>query len=29
VGPGSMRQRAMDAATELMLGLFRAGVNKL
>jgi D-alanyl-D-alanine carboxypeptidase (penicillin-binding protein 5/6) len=29
VGPGSMRQRAMDAATELVLGLFRAGVNKL
>ncbi len=29
VGTGSMRQRAMDAATELMLGLFRAGVDKL
>jgi D-alanyl-D-alanine carboxypeptidase (penicillin-binding protein 5/6) len=29
VAPGSMPQRAMDAATELMIGLFRAGVNKL
>jgi D-alanyl-D-alanine carboxypeptidase (penicillin-binding protein 5/6) len=29
VGPGSMAQRAMDAATELMIGLFRAGVNRL
>ena len=29
VGPGSMSHRAMDAATELMIGLFRAGVNKL
>ena len=29
VGPGSMSRRAMDAATELMIGLFRAGVNKL
>ena len=29
VGTGSMSQRAMDAATELMIGLFRAGVNKL
>jgi D-alanyl-D-alanine carboxypeptidase (penicillin-binding protein 5/6) len=29
VGKGSMTQRAMDAATELMIGLFRAGVDKL
>jgi D-alanyl-D-alanine carboxypeptidase (penicillin-binding protein 5/6) len=29
VGPGSMSQRAMDGATELMIGLFRAGVGKL
>ena len=29
VGKGSMSHRAMDAATELMIGLFRAGVNKL
>jgi serine-type D-Ala-D-Ala carboxypeptidase (penicillin-binding protein 5/6) len=29
VGPGSMRQRAMDGATELMIGLFRAGVDRL
>jgi D-alanyl-D-alanine carboxypeptidase (penicillin-binding protein 5/6) len=29
VGPGSTTHRAMDAATELMIGLFRAGVNKL
>jgi D-alanyl-D-alanine carboxypeptidase (penicillin-binding protein 5/6) len=29
VGKGSMSQRAMDGATELMIGLFRAGVNKL
>ena len=29
VGPGSMSHRAMDAATELMIGLFRAGVNRL
>jgi D-alanyl-D-alanine carboxypeptidase (penicillin-binding protein 5/6) len=29
VGPGSMSQRAMDAATELMIGLFRAGVKRL
>src|ERR1700677_1200993 len=28
VGPGSMSRRAMDAATELMIGLFRAGVNR-
>lgn len=29
VGPGSMSQRAMDAATELMIGLLRAGVDRL
>ena len=29
VGTGTMPQRAMDAATELMIGLFRAGVNRL
>jgi len=29
VGPGSMPQRAIDAATELMIGLFRAGVDRL
>jgi serine-type D-Ala-D-Ala carboxypeptidase (penicillin-binding protein 5/6) len=29
VGAGTMSQRAMDAATELMIGLFRAGVNRL
>ncbi|HEX4410681.1 MAG TPA: D-alanyl-D-alanine carboxypeptidase family protein [Xanthobacteraceae bacterium] len=29
VGPGNMRQRAMDGATELMIGMFRAGVGKL
>ncbi len=29
VGPGTMSHRAMDAATELMIGLFRAGVNRL
>jgi serine-type D-Ala-D-Ala carboxypeptidase (penicillin-binding protein 5/6) len=29
VGKGSMSQRAMDGATELMLSLFRAGVDKL
>ncbi len=29
VGAGSMTHRAMDAATELMIGLLRAGVNKL
>ncbi|HXW42615.1 MAG TPA: D-alanyl-D-alanine carboxypeptidase family protein [Xanthobacteraceae bacterium] len=29
VGIGSMPQRAMDGATELMIGLLRAGVNKL
>ena len=29
VGPGNMRQRAMDGATELMIGVLRAGVGKL
>ncbi len=29
VGRGTMSQRAMDGATELMIGLFKAGVNKL
>jgi D-alanyl-D-alanine carboxypeptidase (penicillin-binding protein 5/6) len=29
VVPGSMSQRAMDAVTELMIGLFRAGVDRL
>jgi D-alanyl-D-alanine carboxypeptidase (penicillin-binding protein 5/6) len=29
VSKGSMSHRAMDAATELMIGLFRAGVNRL
>jgi serine-type D-Ala-D-Ala carboxypeptidase (penicillin-binding protein 5/6) len=29
VGTGTMSQRAMDGATELMIGLFRAGVDKL
>jgi len=29
VGPGSMSKRAMDAVTELMIGLFRAGVDRL
>jgi serine-type D-Ala-D-Ala carboxypeptidase (penicillin-binding protein 5/6) len=29
VGKGSMSGRAMDAATELVIGLFRAGVNRL
>ncbi len=29
VGRGSMSQRAMDGATELMIGLLRAGVDKL
>lgn len=29
VGPGTMSQRAMDGATELMIGLLRASVNKL
>jgi serine-type D-Ala-D-Ala carboxypeptidase (penicillin-binding protein 5/6) len=29
VAPGSMTHRAMDAATELMIGLLRAGVGRL
>jgi serine-type D-Ala-D-Ala carboxypeptidase (penicillin-binding protein 5/6) len=29
VGTGTMPQRAMDGATELMIGLLRAGVDKL
>jgi len=29
VGKGSMSQRAMDGATELMIGLFRAGFARL
>ena len=29
VGPGSMPQRAFDAASELVLGLFRAGLQRL
>jgi serine-type D-Ala-D-Ala carboxypeptidase (penicillin-binding protein 5/6) len=29
VGPGSMSQRAMDGATELMIGVLRAGASKL
>jgi len=29
VGTGSMSQRAFDAATELVLGLFRAGLQRL
>jgi serine-type D-Ala-D-Ala carboxypeptidase (penicillin-binding protein 5/6) len=29
VGKGNMRQRAVDGATELMIGLFKAGVGKL
>jgi D-alanyl-D-alanine carboxypeptidase (penicillin-binding protein 5/6) len=29
VGTGGMSRRAMDAATELMIGLFRAGVKRL
>jgi D-alanyl-D-alanine carboxypeptidase (penicillin-binding protein 5/6) len=29
VGMGNMSQRAFDAATELMIGLFRAGIQKL
>ena len=29
VGTGSMSHRAMDAATELMIGLFRAGLDRL
>jgi D-alanyl-D-alanine carboxypeptidase (penicillin-binding protein 5/6) len=29
VGTGSLSQRAMDAAAELVIGMFRAGVNKI
>jgi len=29
VGAGSMPQRAFDAATELVIGLFRAGFQRL
>ena len=29
VGTGSMPQRAFDAATELVIGLFRAGFQRL
>jgi D-alanyl-D-alanine carboxypeptidase (penicillin-binding protein 5/6) len=29
VGKGTMSQRAVDGATELMFGLLRAGVSKL
>jgi D-alanyl-D-alanine carboxypeptidase (penicillin-binding protein 5/6) len=29
VGKGSMSQRAIDGATELVIGLFRAGVSRL
>ena len=29
VGTGSMRQRAFDAAAELVLGVFRAGFQRL
>jgi D-alanyl-D-alanine carboxypeptidase (penicillin-binding protein 5/6) len=29
VKTGTMSQRAMDAATELMIGLLRAGVDRL
>ena len=29
VGTGSMSQRAMDGATELILSLFRAGMDRL
>jgi serine-type D-Ala-D-Ala carboxypeptidase (penicillin-binding protein 5/6) len=29
VGKGSISQRAMDGATELMIGLFRAGIDRL
>ena len=29
VGTGSMSQRAMDGVTELMIGFFRAGVDRL
>jgi hypothetical protein len=29
VGTGSMSRRAFDAASELVLGLFRAGLQRL
>jgi D-alanyl-D-alanine carboxypeptidase (penicillin-binding protein 5/6) len=29
VGSGNLTQRALDAATELVIGLFRAGIQKL
>jgi D-alanyl-D-alanine carboxypeptidase (penicillin-binding protein 5/6) len=29
VGTGNLSQRALDAATELMIGLFRAGIHLL
>jgi D-alanyl-D-alanine carboxypeptidase (penicillin-binding protein 5/6) len=29
VGPGNLSQRAIDAATEFMIGLFRAGIQRL
>jgi serine-type D-Ala-D-Ala carboxypeptidase (penicillin-binding protein 5/6) len=29
VGPGSLSQRAMDAASELVIGLFRTGISRL
>jgi len=29
VGTGNLPQRALDAATELMIGLFRAGFQRL
>jgi D-alanyl-D-alanine carboxypeptidase (penicillin-binding protein 5/6) len=29
VGTGSLSQRAFDAATELVIGLFRAGLKRL
>ena len=29
VGKGNMSQRAVDAVTELMIGLFRAGAERL
>jgi D-alanyl-D-alanine carboxypeptidase (penicillin-binding protein 5/6) len=29
IGPGSLSQRAVDAVTELVIGLFRAGASKI
>jgi serine-type D-Ala-D-Ala carboxypeptidase (penicillin-binding protein 5/6) len=29
VATGNLSQRALDAATELMIGLFRAGIGRL